>query len=57
MTNDHYFLKGPMRYLEEKLGPWSWATDVQYCDASQPVHIYSQEKLRNWRKDVNGARS
>ncbi|KAL2113020.1 hypothetical protein VUR80DRAFT_5617 [Thermomyces stellatus] len=35
MTNDHYFLRGPMRYLEERLGPWRWATEVQYCDASQ----------------------
>lgn len=37
VTNDHYFFKGPLRYLEEKLGPWSWATDVQYCDATQEV--------------------
>ena len=35
--NHHYFLRGPLRYLEEKFGPWSWATNVQYCDASQEV--------------------
>ncbi|KIX03916.1 uncharacterized protein Z518_07469 [Rhinocladiella mackenziei CBS 650.93] len=34
ITNDHYFAGGPLRVLEEKFGPWSWATNVQYCDAS-----------------------
>lgn len=34
MTNDHYFFFDPWRSLEEKFGPWSWATNVQYCDAS-----------------------
>ncbi|KAH8805334.1 paraoxonase 2 [Xylogone sp. PMI_703] len=35
VTNDHYFFGGPLRYLEETFGPFSWATHVQYCDASQ----------------------
>lgn len=35
MTNDHYFFFDPWRSLEEKFGPWSWATNVQYCDASR----------------------
>ncbi|RFU26552.1 hypothetical protein B7463_g9785, partial [Scytalidium lignicola] len=34
ITNDHYFEKGPLRDLEEKYGPWHWATNVQYCDAN-----------------------
>ncbi|KAF2180272.1 hypothetical protein K469DRAFT_693427 [Zopfia rhizophila CBS 207.26] len=33
-TNDHYHTSGPLRFLEEKYGPWYWATEVQYCDAS-----------------------
>ena len=61
MTNDHYFLSGPMRYLEEKLGPWSWATDVQYCNASQSVGVLlghvcpmerSKQKLKIWDQSV-----
>ncbi|KAL1967005.1 hypothetical protein VTN77DRAFT_3529 [Rasamsonia byssochlamydoides] len=34
ITNDHYFAKGWLRYLEEKYGPWTWATHVQYCNAT-----------------------
>ncbi|KAL1862861.1 hypothetical protein VTK73DRAFT_6600 [Phialemonium thermophilum] len=37
LTNDHYFLNDPWRTIEEKLGPWSWTTDVQYCDASSEL--------------------
>ncbi|KAH8674245.1 paraoxonase 2 [Xylariales sp. PMI_506] len=33
-TNDHYFEKGIWRDLEEQWGPWTWASHVQYCDAS-----------------------
>ncbi|KAK0387028.1 hypothetical protein NLU13_5342 [Sarocladium strictum] len=35
ITNDHYYVSGVKRYLEESFGPWSWATNVVYCDASQ----------------------
>ncbi|KAK5570463.1 hypothetical protein LTR43_004260 [Exophiala xenobiotica] len=34
VTNDHYFAGGMTRDLEERFGPWGWATHVQYCDAS-----------------------
>ncbi|CAK7267424.1 hypothetical protein SEPCBS119000_002539 [Sporothrix epigloea] len=34
VTNDHYFFFDPWRKLEEMFGPWSWATNVQYCDAA-----------------------
>ena len=39
ITNDHYFTSkaGALRTFEEKNGPWSWATHVQYCDASGGV--------------------
>ncbi|RQM04956.1 hypothetical protein DH86_00003877, partial [Scytalidium sp. 3C] len=30
-TNDHYALKGPIRYLEEKFGPWKGATNKVEC--------------------------
>ncbi|OQV00231.1 hypothetical protein CLAIMM_05757 [Cladophialophora immunda] len=33
VTNDHYFAGGPLRAMEEMFGPWSWATNVQYCNA------------------------
>lgn len=45
LTNDHYFVNGPLRYLEERLGPWNWATDVQYCDASQDVILLYSSAL------------
>ncbi|BCS29672.1 uncharacterized protein APUU_71242S [Aspergillus puulaauensis] len=28
---------GPLRHLEEWIGPFDWSTDVQHCDASQEV--------------------
>lgn len=31
ITNDHYFAKGIRRRLEDRFGPWSWASDVQFC--------------------------
>ncbi|KAF7559009.1 hypothetical protein G7046_g5137 [Stylonectria norvegica] len=34
ITNDHYFTPGLLRTFEDRFGPWLWATDVQYCDAS-----------------------
>ncbi|CAK7270417.1 hypothetical protein SEPCBS57363_004090 [Sporothrix epigloea] len=34
LTNDHYFFYDPWRKLEEMFGPWTWATNVQYCDAA-----------------------
>ena len=37
ITNDHYFALGPLRYLEEMYGPFTWSTDVQFCDASMEV--------------------
>ncbi|KAF9890079.1 hypothetical protein FE257_006240 [Aspergillus nanangensis] len=37
VTNDHYSLSGPLRHLEEWIGPFDWSTDVQNCDASQEV--------------------
>ncbi|CAK7203348.1 hypothetical protein SEUCBS139899_006081 [Sporothrix eucalyptigena] len=39
LTNDHYFFFDPWRNLEEKFGPWSWATNVQYCDASADTTV------------------
>lgn len=40
MTNDHYFATGPLRVLEEMYGPWTWATNVQFCAASGPVRVF-----------------
>ncbi|KAK6385820.1 hypothetical protein LTS17_001392 [Exophiala oligosperma] len=37
VTNDHYFAGGFLRDMEGKFGPWSWATHVQFCDASDEV--------------------
>jgi len=39
ITNDHMFTSkaGILRSLEERLGPFSGATEVQYCDASGTV--------------------
>ncbi|PGH16649.1 hypothetical protein AJ80_05151 [Polytolypa hystricis UAMH7299] len=34
ITNDHYFVSGVLRDLEDKYGPLPWATNVQYCDVS-----------------------
>jgi len=34
ITNDHFFAAGFLRNIEDKYGPWPWATDVQYCDAN-----------------------
>ncbi|CAK7212315.1 hypothetical protein SBRCBS47491_001421 [Sporothrix bragantina] len=31
ITNDHYYPRGILRQLEDRFGPWSWATSVQYC--------------------------
>jgi arylesterase / paraoxonase len=31
ITNDHYFPKGLGRRVEDYFGPWSWASDVQFC--------------------------
>ncbi len=43
MTNDHYFADGPLRVAEELYGPWSWATNVQYCNAATEVgHVLSE---------------
>ncbi|CAM1507656.1 Fc.00g072970.m01.CDS01 [Cosmosporella sp. VM-42] len=39
ITNDHYFTPGFLRTLEDKFGPWPWATDVQYCDANDEVPV------------------
>ena len=39
ITNDHYFAGGLFRDLEVSYGPWSWATHVQYCDASGEVSL------------------
>jgi arylesterase/paraoxonase len=36
ITNDHYYYSGMRRTLEDKYGPWTWATHVAYCDASGP---------------------
>lgn len=48
LTNDHYFVKGPLRDLEEKFGPWTWATHVQYCEASHTAssHTPTRERLQ-----------
>lgn len=37
-TNDHYFTAkdGIFRRFEDSYGPWTWATNVQHCDASGP---------------------
>ncbi|TFK47145.1 paraoxonase 2 [Heliocybe sulcata] len=39
ITNDHHYTSkgGILRLLEEKYGPWTWATNVQYCDATGPI--------------------
>ncbi|OAA63377.1 Six-bladed beta-propeller, TolB-like protein [Niveomyces insectorum RCEF 264] len=42
MTNDYYFHDGIGRVLEEKFGPWTWATHVQRCDASQENVVCQQ---------------
>ncbi|EXJ54482.1 hypothetical protein A1O7_09822 [Cladophialophora yegresii CBS 114405] len=34
VTNDHYFAGGLLRVAEEVYGPWSWATNVQHCNAA-----------------------
>lgn len=38
ITNDHYFwggfLGGVLRKLENKFGPWKWASDIVYCSAT-----------------------
>ncbi|RVX69684.1 hypothetical protein B0A52_06328 [Exophiala mesophila] len=36
ITNDHFFARGPLRFLEETYGPFTWSTNVQYCDANNP---------------------
>ncbi|OAL22366.1 hypothetical protein AYO22_07410 [Fonsecaea multimorphosa] len=42
VTNDHYFAGGPLRAMEEMLGPWSWATNVQYCNAEDNIVLCRQ---------------
>ncbi|ERS97294.1 hypothetical protein HMPREF1624_06626 [Sporothrix schenckii ATCC 58251] len=39
VTNDHYFFSDPWRTLEEHFGPWTWATNVQYCDAASEASL------------------
>ncbi|KAK5227778.1 hypothetical protein LTR47_008349, partial [Exophiala xenobiotica] len=36
ITNDHYYYAGWRRTLEDKWGPWTWASHVVHCDASGP---------------------
>ncbi|KAH7009166.1 hypothetical protein B0J12DRAFT_733827 [Macrophomina phaseolina] len=31
ISNDHYFYGGYFRHLEERYGPWKWASQVVYC--------------------------
>ncbi|KAJ9603014.1 hypothetical protein H2200_012309 [Cladophialophora chaetospira] len=42
ITNDHYYAGGPLRTMEEKYGPWSWATSVQHCFAGTE-HVVCRE--------------
>ncbi|KIW62736.1 hypothetical protein PV04_10873 [Phialophora macrospora] len=42
VTNDHYFADGPLRVAEEVYGPWSWATNVQHCNAAAESAICRQ---------------
>jgi hypothetical protein len=52
ITNDHYFAKGWLRDVEERFGPWTWATHVQYCNAKDTVRtglslLYRRARIAN----------
>ncbi|CAK7197939.1 hypothetical protein SEUCBS139899_000590 [Sporothrix eucalyptigena] len=43
ITNDHYYPRGILRQLEDRFGPWSWATSVQYCSAEEGQEVVCEE--------------
>ncbi|CAK7227289.1 hypothetical protein SCUCBS95973_006489 [Sporothrix curviconia] len=43
ITNDHYYPRGVLRLLEDRFGPWAWATSVQYCSAEEGAAVVCKE--------------
>lgn len=54
ITNDHYYPRGVLRQLEDRFGPWSWATSVQYCAVDEKTDRVTCEEVSHTMPCANG---
>lgn len=54
ITNDHYYPRGILRKLEDKFGPWSWATSVQHCSVDETTDKVTCKEVTHTMPCANG---